>query len=119
MSAVSRNVTPASSAAPTTARVPARSTLRPKLLQPRPTRETRTPLEPSSTCSMRANASGGRRSRRSAADGLDPCDRLEGRSDREADVETSVAGRRHELQGIADVERAPVTLDKAKEVAAG
>src|SRR5437762_1101450 len=37
MSAVSKNVTPASSAASTTARVPSRSTRRPKLLQPSPT----------------------------------------------------------------------------------
>src|SRR5581483_4858399 len=37
MSAVSKNVTPASSAASTTARVPASSTRPPKLLQPRPT----------------------------------------------------------------------------------
>src|ERR671936_1874363 len=40
MSAVSRNVTSASSAASTTAVVPAWSTRRPKLLQPRPTTDT-------------------------------------------------------------------------------
>src|SRR5919202_5274406 len=40
MSAVSKKVTPASSAASTTAFVPAASTRRPKLLQPRPTTDT-------------------------------------------------------------------------------
>src|SRR5256714_12566520 len=48
MSAVSRKVMPASSAASTTARVPSRSSLPPKLLQPRPTRVTWRPLESSS-----------------------------------------------------------------------
>src|SRR6202162_934644 len=46
MSAVSKSVTPASSAASTTARVPSRSTLMPKLLQPRPTTETSGPSAP-------------------------------------------------------------------------
>src|SRR5471032_1604371 len=46
MSAVSRNVTPASSAASTTARVPASSTRRPKLLQPSPTTLTVSSLVP-------------------------------------------------------------------------
>src|ERR1051325_8086779 len=57
-SAVSKNVTPASSAASTTARVPSRSTRRPKLLQPRPTTDTLSP--PSSRCgtsAMRAHSS--------------------------------------------------------------
>src|ERR1051325_9825153 len=40
MSAVSKKLTPASRAASTTARVPASSTLLPKLLEPTPTRET-------------------------------------------------------------------------------
>src|SRR5436190_10201 len=40
MSAVSKKVTSASSAASTTARVPSGSTRRPKLLQPRPTTDT-------------------------------------------------------------------------------
>src|SRR5947207_15836058 len=48
MSAVSKNVIPSASAASTTARVPSRSSRRPKLLQPSPTRETRMPLSPSS-----------------------------------------------------------------------
>src|SRR5947199_980516 len=48
MSAVSRKVMPASSAASTTARVRSRSSLPPKLLQPRPTRVTWRPLESSS-----------------------------------------------------------------------
>src|SRR6266496_6258279 len=46
MSAVSRSMTPASSAASTTARVPSRSTRSPKLLQPRPTTETSGPSLP-------------------------------------------------------------------------
>src|SRR5215210_7511695 len=46
MSAVSNSVTPASSAASTTARVPSRSTRPPKLLQPRPTTETSGPSAP-------------------------------------------------------------------------
>src|SRR5919205_1951192 len=46
MSAVSKSVTPASSAASTTARVPSRSTRIPKLLQPRPTTETSGPSLP-------------------------------------------------------------------------
>ena len=50
-SAVSKNVTPASSAASTTARVAARSIRPPKLLHPSPTRETRKPLAPRSTSS--------------------------------------------------------------------
>src|SRR5437879_4078445 len=46
MSAVSNSVTPAASAASTTARVPSRSTRPPKLLQPRPTTETSGPSVP-------------------------------------------------------------------------
>src|ERR1700750_1967555 len=46
MSAVSKSVRPASSAASTTARVPSRSTRPPKLLQPRPTTETSGPSLP-------------------------------------------------------------------------
>src|SRR5438045_1247729 len=46
MSAVSNSVTPASSAALTTVRVPSRSTRIPKLLQPRPTTETSGPSFP-------------------------------------------------------------------------
>src|SRR6266542_3225485 len=46
MSAVSNNVTPASRAASTTARVPSRSTRMPKLLQPSPTTETSGPSVP-------------------------------------------------------------------------
>src|SRR5438105_9285965 len=46
MSAVSKSVTPASSAASTTARVPSRSTRMPKLLQPSPTTETSGPSVP-------------------------------------------------------------------------
>src|SRR6266496_3383089 len=46
MSAVSNSVTPASSAASTTARVPSRSTRPPKLLQPRPTTVTSGPPSP-------------------------------------------------------------------------
>src|ERR671928_2072981 len=46
MSAVSKSVMPASSAASTTARVPSRSTRIPKLLQPRPTTETSGPSLP-------------------------------------------------------------------------
>src|SRR4051795_510740 len=52
MSAVSRKSTPASRAASTTARVPSRSTRRPKLLQPSPTTETSIPLAPSVRRSM-------------------------------------------------------------------
>src|ERR671930_2522499 len=48
MSAVSNNVIPSASAASTTARVRSRSSRRPKLLQPSPTRETRGPLFPRS-----------------------------------------------------------------------
>src|ERR1700744_962985 len=47
MSAVSRNVMPSSIAASITARVPARSTRRPKLLQPNPTTEASSPESPS------------------------------------------------------------------------
>src|SRR6476646_6934773 len=46
MSAVSKRVIPASSAASTTARVPSRSTRMPKLLEPRPTTETSGPSLP-------------------------------------------------------------------------
>src|SRR5215212_4497981 len=52
MSAVSRNVMPASSAASITARVPARSRRRPKLLQPRPTTETVRSERPRRFCRM-------------------------------------------------------------------
>src|SRR6185436_18253340 len=44
-------MTPTSSAASTTARVASKSIRPPKLLQPRPTRETRRPLSPRSTSS--------------------------------------------------------------------
>src|SRR5205085_4961511 len=47
MSAVSKNVMPCSSAASTTARVPSRSTRRPKLLQPSPIAGTSSPESPS------------------------------------------------------------------------
>ena len=47
MSAVSKSVMPASIAAFTTAVVPSWSRRRPKLLQPRPTVETVSPLSPS------------------------------------------------------------------------
>src|SRR6266542_1474333 len=53
MSAVSKNVMPASSAASTTARVRSKSSLPPKLLQPRPTRET--VRGPSGTYSTKAS----------------------------------------------------------------
>src|SRR6516162_10940295 len=46
MSAVSKSVIPRSSAFATTARAPGRSTRLPKLLQPRPTAETRRPERP-------------------------------------------------------------------------
>src|SRR5215218_6845897 len=52
MSAVSKNVMPASSAASITARVPARSRRRPKLLQPRPTTETVRSERPRRFCRM-------------------------------------------------------------------
>src|SRR3954468_16477429 len=52
MSAVSRKVMPRSSAASMTARVPARSRRRPKLLQPRPTAETVRPDAPRGFCRM-------------------------------------------------------------------
>src|SRR4051812_43774935 len=54
MSAVSRKSMPASSAASTTARVPSRSTRRPKLLQPSPTTETLS--SPSFRCGRSAMA---------------------------------------------------------------
>src|SRR3954447_15905263 len=50
MSAVSRTVTPSSSAASTTRRVPSRSTRRPKLLQPSPRTLTSIPESPSGRC---------------------------------------------------------------------
>src|SRR3954463_14976979 len=56
MSAVSNNVTPASSAAATTARVPSRSTRPPKLLQPRPTTETSGPSLPNRRVRMPVDA---------------------------------------------------------------
>src|SRR5260370_22730018 len=46
MAAVAKSLTPAWTAASTTARVPSRSTLMPKLLQPRPTAETSGPSLP-------------------------------------------------------------------------
>src|SRR5712691_4694677 len=52
MSAVSNRVMPASSAACTTRRVAARSRRVPKLLQPRPTSETRSPVCAKFRCSM-------------------------------------------------------------------
>src|SRR6266545_8339902 len=54
MSAVSNRVTPASSAACTTLRVASRSRRMPKLLQPRPTAETRNPVVPNARCCMSA-----------------------------------------------------------------
>src|SRR3954452_21262094 len=56
MSAVSNNVTSASSAASTTARVPSRSTRPPKLLQPRPTTETSGPSFPKRRMRMTKDA---------------------------------------------------------------
>src|SRR5215210_4006096 len=56
MSAVSSSVTPASRAASTTARVPARSTRMPKLLQPRPTSETSDPSLPNRRVRMAGDA---------------------------------------------------------------
>src|SRR5215210_6386313 len=56
MSAVSSSVTPASRAASTTARVPARSTRMPKLLQPRPTTETSGPSLPNRRVRMAGDA---------------------------------------------------------------
>src|SRR5947208_2258818 len=55
MSAVSNSVTPSSSAASTTARVPSRSTRPPKLLQPRPTTETSGPPSPRKRVRMAAH----------------------------------------------------------------
>src|SRR5689334_10745662 len=52
MSAVSNSVMPASSAASTTLRVPARSSRVPKLLQPSPTAETCSFVAPQVLCSM-------------------------------------------------------------------
>src|ERR671935_3155895 len=60
MSAVSNSVTPASSAASTTARVPSRSTRQPKLLQPRPTTETSGPSEPNRRVRTAGGYSGAR-----------------------------------------------------------
>src|SRR5438046_322864 len=56
MSAVSSSVTPASSAASTTARVPSRSTRMPKLLQPRPTTEISGPSLPNRRVRMPVDA---------------------------------------------------------------
>src|SRR5919198_875079 len=56
MSAVSKSVTPASSAASTTARVPSRSRRPPKLLQPSPTTETSGPSSPNRRVRMPADA---------------------------------------------------------------
>src|SRR5215207_8472809 len=53
MSAVSKNVMPASSAASITARVPLRSSRRPKLLQPSPTTETVSSERPRRFCRIR------------------------------------------------------------------
>src|ERR671937_1762192 len=58
MSAVSNSVTPASSAASTTARVPSRSTRIPKLLQPRPTTETSGPSVPNRRVRIGADVMG-------------------------------------------------------------
>src|SRR5919204_3673917 len=72
MSAVSNSVTPASSAASTTARVPARSTRLPKLLQPRPTIETSGPSAPSRRVRTAAHArASGMRYRRLGSSDLD------------------------------------------------
>src|SRR5919204_92477 len=57
MSAVSKSVIPESSAAPTTARVPSRSTRPPKLLQPSPTTETSGPSLPNRRVRIPADAS--------------------------------------------------------------
>src|SRR5437764_178514 len=56
MSAVSKSVTPASSAASTTARVPSASTRMPKLLQPRPTTDTSGPSVPNRRVRIREDA---------------------------------------------------------------
>src|SRR3982751_6878455 len=56
MSAVSNKVTPASSAASTTACVPPASTRMPKLLQPRPTTETSGPSDPNRRVRMTKDA---------------------------------------------------------------
>src|SRR5919201_1522601 len=56
MSAVSRSVTPASSAASTTARVPSRSTRMPKLLPPSPTTDTSGPSVPNRRVRTNADA---------------------------------------------------------------
>src|SRR5918911_3626403 len=56
MSAVSKSITPASSAASTTARVPSRSRRIPKLLQPRPTTETSGPSAPNRRVRMTNDA---------------------------------------------------------------
>src|SRR5919204_324887 len=58
MSAVSNSVTPASTAASTTARVPSRSTRMPKLLQPRPTTETSGPSVPNRRVRIGADVMG-------------------------------------------------------------
>src|ERR671934_43166 len=57
MSAVSKSVMPASSAASTTARVASRSIRPPKLLQPSPTTETSGPSRPNRRVRMRVDAS--------------------------------------------------------------
>src|SRR5207237_8502838 len=56
MSALSKSVTPASSAASPTARVPSSSTRMPKLLQPRPTTETSGPSAPNRRVRIRVDA---------------------------------------------------------------
>src|SRR5438105_14139185 len=83
MSAVSKNVTPTSSAASTTARVPTRSTRMPKLWQPRPTTETSGPSFPSRRiCTDNDGRASGTRYRR-LVDGFvipgGPLDVLQGR----------------------------------------
>src|SRR5713101_1630797 len=72
MSAVSKSVTPASSAASTTARVPSRSTLMPKLLEPRPATETSGPSLPNRRVRTTGHARASRvRSRRLGSSDLD------------------------------------------------
>src|SRR5438876_8635388 len=60
MSAVSKSVMPASSAASTTARVASRSMRPPKLLQPSPTTETSGPSRPNRRVRMRVDATDSR-----------------------------------------------------------
>src|SRR4029453_3278078 len=72
MSAVSISVTPASSAASTTARVPSRSTRMPKLLQPSPTTDTSGPSAPNRRVRIAADVMASRmRYRRLGSSDLD------------------------------------------------